>query len=221
MCGWIGKGIFHPSLAERLVGELCMCLRMNSPATSRVANGGCPGPTRHTELKRPRQPHQRMAKVDDLLERRAKQVALAIVARLAHRSPRQRISPSKESRTAQIGNPKPQENPHAHPAFLQTRLPAQVKSSRSINRFRILHGRLHSTPHKCPMRTLAWEGRGGATRLAISGAREHGNRKPTRARLACPRKIHHPECPSGSNFVLDCANDRREYGAASASGDHL
>src|SRR2546423_474826 len=31
--------------------------------------------------------HQRMAKVDDLLERRAKQVVLAIVARLAHRSP--------------------------------------------------------------------------------------------------------------------------------------
>jgi hypothetical protein len=60
---------------------------MNSPATSRVGNGGCPGPTRHTELKRPRQPHQRMAKVDDLLERRAKQVVLAIVARLAHRSP--------------------------------------------------------------------------------------------------------------------------------------
>jgi hypothetical protein len=29
----------------------------------------------------------RMAKVDDLLERRAKQVGLAIVARLAHRSP--------------------------------------------------------------------------------------------------------------------------------------
>jgi hypothetical protein len=28
-----------------------------------------------------------MAKVDDLLEKRAKQVVLAIVARLAHRSP--------------------------------------------------------------------------------------------------------------------------------------
>src|SRR5262245_10323164 len=85
-----------------------------------------------------------MAKVDDLLERRAKQVVLAIVARLAHRSPRQRISPSKESRTAQSGNPKPQENSHAHPAFLQNRLLAQVKSSRSINRFLILHGRLIS-----------------------------------------------------------------------------
>jgi hypothetical protein len=26
---------------------------------------------------------------------------------------------------------------------------------------------------------------------------------------------------SGSSLVLDCANDRREYGAASASGDRL
>ena len=26
---------------------------------------------------------------------------------------------------------------------------------------------------------------------------------------------------SGSSFVLDCANDRREYGAASPSGDYL
>src|SRR6266540_4839398 len=34
-------------------GALCVCLRMNSPATSRVGNGGCPGPTPHTELKRP------------------------------------------------------------------------------------------------------------------------------------------------------------------------
>jgi hypothetical protein len=34
-------------------------------------------------------------------------------------------SPSKESRTTQIGNPKPEENRHAHPAFLQNRLLAQ------------------------------------------------------------------------------------------------
>src|SRR6202453_1655355 len=33
--------------------RLCMCLRISSPATSRVGNGGCPGPTRQTELKRP------------------------------------------------------------------------------------------------------------------------------------------------------------------------
>src|SRR2546421_3002372 len=39
----------HSASSERL----CMCLRINSPATSRVGNGGCPGPTRHTERKRP------------------------------------------------------------------------------------------------------------------------------------------------------------------------
>src|SRR6516164_723886 len=51
-------------------------------------------PTHRAEASRqkvpidlPRQPHQRMAKVDDLLEKRAKQVVLAIVAWLAHRSP--------------------------------------------------------------------------------------------------------------------------------------
>jgi transcriptional regulator with XRE-family HTH domain len=27
--------------------------------------------------------------------------------------------------------------------------------------------------------------------------------------------------PSGSSFILDCANDRGEYGAASTSGDRL
>src|SRR4030095_4767737 len=41
----------------------------------------------------PPQPHQRMAKIDDLVQRRAKQVALTIVARLAHRS-----LPDNESR---------------------------------------------------------------------------------------------------------------------------
>src|SRR5258708_16703153 len=33
-----------------------------------------------------REPHQRMAKIDDLLQRRAKQIVLAVVARLAHGS---------------------------------------------------------------------------------------------------------------------------------------
>jgi hypothetical protein len=35
------------------VRQVVHVLRMNSPATSRVGNGGCPGPTRHTERKRP------------------------------------------------------------------------------------------------------------------------------------------------------------------------
>jgi len=130
-----------------------MCLRMNSPATSRVGNGGCPGPTRHTERKRrarkfpsifPASRNSGWRRLMISSRGGRKQVVLSIVARLAHRSPRQRISSSKESRAAQSGNPKPQENRHAHPAFLQNRLLAQVKSSRSINCFLILHGRLTS-----------------------------------------------------------------------------
>jgi hypothetical protein len=68
------------------------------------------------------------------------------VARLAHRSPQQRISPSKESRTTQIGNPKTQENRDEHRAFLQNRILVQIKSPRSINDFRILHGRPTAIP---------------------------------------------------------------------------
>jgi hypothetical protein len=55
-----------------------------------------------------------MAKVDDRLQRRAKQVVLAVVARLAHRSPNSESRRHKESRTAQIGNPKTQENRDQH-----------------------------------------------------------------------------------------------------------
>src|SRR6516162_7147959 len=56
-------------------------------------------------------------------------------------SPQQRISPSKESRSRQIRNPKTQENQHLPTAFLHNRILTHVKSQRQINRFRILHGR--------------------------------------------------------------------------------
>ena len=45
----------------------------------------------------------------------------------------------------------------AHPAFLQNRLLAQVKSSRSINRFRILHGRLFDFINEIVSRTFPLE----------------------------------------------------------------
>src|SRR5262245_60883432 len=74
-----------------------MAARAGTPPPHRsTGNRQLPGshPTHRAAASRqkvpidlPRQPHQRMAKVDDLLERRAKQVVLAIVARLAHRSP--------------------------------------------------------------------------------------------------------------------------------------
>src|SRR5262245_53733842 len=55
-------------------------VRSRESGNSRIDRGmSCPGPTRHTELKRPArksqsipQPYQPMAKVDDLLEKRAK-----------------------------------------------------------------------------------------------------------------------------------------------------
>lgn len=62
-----------------------MCLRINSPAISRVGSGA---------INLHREPRQRMAKVDDRLQRRTKQVVLAVVARLAHGSLQQRISRS-------------------------------------------------------------------------------------------------------------------------------
>ena len=86
--------VLHPALAQRLVASrLCMCLRMNRPATSRVGNGGCrrpaatdraEAPVEEPPVDLPRQPHQRMAKVDDRLQRRPKQVVLTIVARFRH-----------------------------------------------------------------------------------------------------------------------------------------
>jgi hypothetical protein len=110
-----------------------------------------PDPTDRTEAsgqERPinlcRQTHQRMAKVDDLLQRWAKQIVLTIVARLAHGSLPTANLPSRESRSAEIRNPKTQENRDPPTAFLQNRILAQLKSPRRINRFRILHGQLRS-----------------------------------------------------------------------------
>ena len=125
---------------------------MNSPATSRVGNGGCPGPRRQTELKRParnvpidlrRQTDQRMAKVDDLLQGGAKQIVLTIVARLAHG-----LSSNSESRrqrnheAAKSGIPK-RKKTETHPR-LSCKIEYLLTSNhgRCINRFRILHGRL-------------------------------------------------------------------------------
>src|SRR5205085_848814 len=79
---------------EDSIAELCF--RMNSPATSSVGNGGWPGPEVHTLTNRlsrncqfdlARQPHQRMSKIDDVLERRSQQILLPIVSRLRHRAP--------------------------------------------------------------------------------------------------------------------------------------
>ena len=143
--------VLHPSLAQRLVGEVVHMLENEQPGHQPRRQRRLPGshPTHRAEASRQKVP------IDLPASRTSGWRRLMISSsggrnRSSWRSsrgwliglPRQRISPSKESRTAHIGNPKPQENPHAHPAFLQNRLLAQIKSSRSINRFRILHGRL-------------------------------------------------------------------------------
>jgi hypothetical protein len=66
-----------------------------------------------------------MAKIDDLLQRRAKQFVLTVVARPAHRSPLT-ANLAVEGITNRP-NRETQENRAAHPAFLQNRLFARVK----------------------------------------------------------------------------------------------
>src|SRR5262245_34915799 len=98
----------HSASSERL----CICLRMNSPATSRVGNGGCPGPTRHTELKRRARKSQSISPASRTSGWRKLMISSRGGRnRSSWRSsrgwliglPRQRNSPSKESRTTQIG----------------------------------------------------------------------------------------------------------------------
>jgi hypothetical protein len=56
--------------------------------------------------------------------------------------------------------------------------------------------------------------------IAVCGLSLHAANRPVPSRSGVGF-VDRIACPSGSSFVLDCANDRREYGAASASGDHL
>ena len=74
-----------------------MCLRMNSPATNRVGNGGCPGPARQTEPNRPaRKPQSISAASRTSGWRRlmiSSRAGRKIVAWLAHGCP-----PDSESR---------------------------------------------------------------------------------------------------------------------------
>ena len=133
-----------------------------SPATSRVGSGGCPGPTRHTEPKR----FARKSQLISAASRTSGWRRLMIASRDERNKSSWRSSRGwlivppnsesrrhKESRTAQIGNPKTQENRHQHRAFLQDRILVQIKSHRSINDFQILHGRLHTQPLRRRRRT--------------------------------------------------------------------
>src|SRR5439155_16990849 len=95
-------GFSTHSVAQRLVGEVVRVLENEQPGHQPRRQRRLPGShaTHRAETSRQKipidlsgQPHQRMAKIDDLVQRRAKQVVLTIVARLAHRS-----LPDSESR---------------------------------------------------------------------------------------------------------------------------
>src|SRR5262249_33308460 len=88
--------VLHPSLAQRLVGEVVHMLENEQPGHQPRRQRRLPRshPTHRAEASRqkvpidlPRQPHQRMAKVDDLLERRAEPGVPGVGARPAHPAP--------------------------------------------------------------------------------------------------------------------------------------
>jgi hypothetical protein len=89
-------------------------LRFNSPATSRVGDGGCPGPTRQTEPKRPAKNSQSISAARRtiawrrlmMLQRRAKQIVLTIVTRLAQAPPNSESRRQKKHEPPDSGMPK-------------------------------------------------------------------------------------------------------------------
>ena len=88
-----------------------------------------------TPINLRREPHQRMAKVDDLLQSGTKQIVLAVVAWLAHGCP-----PDSESRRRRNHEPPKSEIPKRKKTatttgFLAKWNIAQVKPRRWINRF--------------------------------------------------------------------------------------
>ena len=129
-----------------------MCLRMNSPATSRVGNGGCPGPDatdrteasgQETPIDLRRQPHQRMAKVDDLLQSGTETDRPG-----DRRAAGSWLSSDSESRRQRNHEPPKSGIPKRKKTATHTRLSCKIEYLLSsdhgdaFNRFRILHGRL-------------------------------------------------------------------------------
>src|SRR5258706_11119709 len=87
--------VLYPPVAQRLVREIVHMFEDEQPGHQPCWQWRLPRPyaTYRAEALRQkipinlrREPHQRMAKIDDLLQRRAKQIVLAGVAPLAHGS---------------------------------------------------------------------------------------------------------------------------------------
>jgi hypothetical protein len=88
--------VLQPAVAQSLVGQIVHVLENEQPSHQPRRQRRMAGPFVTHRAEAPSQeipidlrgqPHQRMAEVDDLIQRWTKQVVLAIVARLAHRSP--------------------------------------------------------------------------------------------------------------------------------------
>jgi hypothetical protein len=101
--------VLHPPFAQRLVGQIVHVLedQQSGHQPRRQWWLPRPDPTDRTEAsgqERPinlrRKPHQRMAKVDDLSKRWAKQIVPTIVARLAYGLPKgitNRLNPKSQN----------------------------------------------------------------------------------------------------------------------------
>jgi hypothetical protein len=143
--------VLHPAVAQRLIGEVVHVLEDQQSGHQPCWQWWLPRPdaTDRTEasgqelpIDLRRQTDQRMAKVDDLLQRGPKQIILTIVAGLAHGSP-PTANPAVKRITNRL-NPESQNarKPIPTPVFLQISILAKLKLQRCIPRFRILHGRL-------------------------------------------------------------------------------
>src|SRR5262249_25308212 len=122
--------VLHPPVAQRLVGEVVHVLENEQPGHQPCRQRRLPGshPTHRAEASRqkvpidlPRQPHERMTKIDDLLERRAKQVVLD-----GRRAAGSSFSPDGESRRRRNHEPPKSGIPKRKKTWVHTRLSCKI-----------------------------------------------------------------------------------------------
>ena len=143
--------VLDPAGAQGLVAQRMHVLQDQEPGHQpdrqrRMAGAGLVDPAElpieETPIDPLRQPHQRMAHVDDLVQRRPEQLLLTIIPRLRHRVPQAAIPRRIESEIARNGNRKMQESRCLDAAFLQIRLLQQPGKPHYIKGLSIDHGRL-------------------------------------------------------------------------------